>query len=439
MSGALRIFHSAGGVAAPHLPSLEALAAIEAQGSHTADHLVRARLYAAELARRLGLNQAALETLEVASVLHDVGELAVPQSILTNPAGLAPEEFEKMKTHAAVGALIVERAGLPRAAARIVRSHHERWDGSGYPDGLGGEAIPLGARILAVADCLAGELGGRSGDALESLRSGDGTAFDPRMVQIAVASHEDMERAVRQDRGAPPGRDFRAAIVAARREERLLYQLTGELGSSLNLPETLTAFDGRLKELIGYDCIAVYQVQENRLWPAYVNGESAQVFCALEIPFGEGPSGVAALTRRPVLNGNPWADAAHGQASGDSAAMRSALAIPLEWSGEVIAVLSLYHAAPEAFGSQDLRILLAVGGKLAVAVAHALHEERAGQLAAVDTLTGLPNRRALFQRLDAELARCRRSHSALGLVVFEIDGFPLHGGPGGHRGRGPAE
>jgi diguanylate cyclase (GGDEF)-like protein/putative nucleotidyltransferase with HDIG domain len=434
MSGALRIFHSAGGVAAPHLPSLEALAAIEAQGSHTADHLVRARLYAAELARRLGLNQAALETLEVASVLHDVGELAVPQSILTNPAGLAPEEFEKMKTHAAVGALIVERAGLPRAAARIVRSHHERWDGSGYPDGLGGEAIPLGARILAVADCLAAAAPDcPSGAAIGTLRAGHGTAFDPRVVEVAVASHEAMERAVRLA-SPPPGRGFRAAIGAARREERLLYQLTAELGSSLSVPDTLSAFDGRLKDLVGYRCMALYLVRESRLSPAYVNGEGAQTFCSLDIPFGEGPSGVAALTRRAVLNGNPWADAAHGQASGDSAAMRSALAIPLEWSGEVIAVLSLYHAAPEAFGSQDLRILLAVGGKLAVAVAHALHEERAGQLAAVDTLTGLPNRRALFQRLDAELARCRRSHSALGLVVFEIDGFPLHGGPGGHRG-----
>jgi diguanylate cyclase (GGDEF)-like protein len=230
---------------------------------------------------------------------------------------------------------------------------------------------------------------------------------------------------------APAGRDFRAQIGAARREERLLYQLTGELGSSLNLPETLSAFDSRLKDLIGYRCMALYQARENRLSPAYVNGESAQVFCALEIPFGEGPSGVAALTRQPVLNGNPWADAAHGRASSDTAAMRSTLAIPLESGGEVIAVLALYHTAPDAFGSEDVRILLALRGKLAVAAEHALHQERADQLAAVDALTGLPNRRALFQRLDAELARCRRSHSTLGLVVFEIDGFPRNGGPTG--------
>src|ERR1035438_4651433 len=216
MSGALRIFRPAGGAAAPHLPSLEALAlAIEVQGSHAPDHVVRARLYAVELARRLGLNQADLGALEVACVLHDVGELAVPQSILSKSGGLTPEEFERMKTHAAVGALIVERAGLPRLAARIVRGHHEHWDGSGYPDGLGGEAIPLGARILAVADCLAGAAPGSlacsiTEAALQALRAGRGTVFDPRVAEVAVASHEAMERAVRLGSGAPGGREFRA-------------------------------------------------------------------------------------------------------------------------------------------------------------------------------------------------------------------------------------
>jgi len=298
MSGALRFFRPAGGVSPPHLPSLEALAlAIEVQGSHAPDHVLRSRLYAVELARRLGLNQAGLEALEVACILHDVGELAVPQSILSKSGCLTPEEFERMKTHAAMGALIVERAGLPRLAVRIVRGHHERWDGSGFPDGLGGEAIPLGARILAVADCLAGATPDRpAGAALQALRTGRGTAFDPRVAEVAAESHEVMERAVRLASLAPAGRDFRTPIAAARREERLLYQLTGELGSSLSLADTLSAFDSRLKDLIDYRCMAVYQVREGRLSPAYVNGEGAQVFCSLEIPFGEGPSGVAALT-----------------------------------------------------------------------------------------------------------------------------------------------
>jgi diguanylate cyclase (GGDEF)-like protein len=180
----------------------------------------------------------------------------------------------------------------------------------------------------------------------------------------------------------------------------------------------LSACDGRLKDLIGYDCIVLYAVRENHLSPAYVNGQNPQLFRPIEIPCGEGPSGTAAATRQPVVNGDPRADAPHAVTVG------SALAVPLESAGEAIAVLTLYREAPDAFGSEDLRILLAIRDKLALAVEHALKQERADRLSAVDALTGLPNRRALFQRLDAELARCRRSHAPLAVLVCEIDGLP---------------
>ena len=374
-------------------PGLETLAlAIEAQGSHRPDHLVRTRLYAVELARRLGLDQASMETLQLAAILHDVGEMAVPQSILSKSDDLTPQEFEKMKAHAPAGAAILEHAGFPLEAARMVRGHHEHWDGTGYPDGLRHEAIPLGARILAVADCLAA-----GGDALQLLAAGSGTIFDPRIVQVVLDGHAAMERAVQEACDALPARDFCSAIGAAWREDRLLSQLNSELGSSLSLPETLSACDGRLRELIGYDAIVLYEVRENRLSPVYVRGHNAQLFGSFDIANGEGPSGVAAATRRAVLNGEPRAGAV--------------LAVPLESSGEssgqAIAVLALCHQARDAFGSEDLRILLAIREKLALAVEHALQHERTDRLTAVDTATGLPNRRALFQRLDADLARCR--------------------------------
>ena len=395
-------------------PGLETLAlAIGAQGSHRPDHLVRARLYAVELASRLGLDQAGLEALQLAAILHDVGEMAVPQSILSKSGDLTPQEFEKMKTHAPVGAAIVERAGFPLAAARMVRGHHEHWDGTGYPDGLRHEAIPLGARILAVADCLAD-----GGDALQALRAGSGTIFDPRIVQVALESHAAIERAVRQACDALPAPDFRAAIGAARREDRLLSQLNSELGSSLSLPETLSACDGRLRDLIGYDCIALYAVRENRLSPAYVNGTERPALLLVRHSLRRGTfrSGC-----RDAPAGAQWRSAGRCR---DAVSLSSALAVPLESGGEAIAVLALYHEARDAFGSEDLRILLAIRDKLALAVEHALQHERADRLAAVDTVTGLPNRRALFQRLDADLARCRRNRATLAVLVCEIDGLP---------------
>ncbi len=142
-------------MASLHLRTIEALAlAIEAKDHTTHDHLQRVQIYAVEVGRELGLDSATLEALRAAALLHDIGKLAVPEHIISKPGKLTREEFEKMKIHPVVGAEILERVRFPYPVTPIVRSHHEKWDGSGYPDGLKGEEIPIGARILAAVDCL---------------------------------------------------------------------------------------------------------------------------------------------------------------------------------------------------------------------------------------------------------------------------------------------
>src|SRR5205814_9507049 len=109
---------------------------------------------AVEVAKELGVCPAEMEALHAAALLHDIGKLAVPEHIISKPGRLSPEEFEKMKIHTLVGAEILERVRFPYPVVPIVRAHHEKWDGSGYPLGLKGAEIPIGARILSAVDCL---------------------------------------------------------------------------------------------------------------------------------------------------------------------------------------------------------------------------------------------------------------------------------------------
>jgi len=138
-----------------HIRTIETLAlAIEAKDQTTHEHLRRVQYYAYEIGKQMGLTEPDLNALRAASLLHDIGKLAVPEHIITKPGKLTPQEFEKMKIHPIVGAEILEQVNFPYAVAPIVKAHHERWDGSGYPFGLAGDEIPLGARILAAVDCL---------------------------------------------------------------------------------------------------------------------------------------------------------------------------------------------------------------------------------------------------------------------------------------------
>ncbi len=154
-----------------------------------------------ELGKRLHLSPDELEALRAAALLHDIGKLGVPENIISKPGRLTPEEFEKMKIHPIVGAEILERVQFPYPVVPIVRAHHERWDGTGYPDGLCGESIPIGARILAAVDCLdalTSDRQYRSGITLEQsinhVASESGRAFDPKVVALLKQNYLELEK-----------------------------------------------------------------------------------------------------------------------------------------------------------------------------------------------------------------------------------------------------
>ena len=157
-----------------HLATIEALAlAIDAKDQTSQTHIRRVQLYATSVARALGMSENEVQGVKTAALLHDIGKLAVPEHILSKPGPLTPEEFQKIRAHPKVGADIVSSVPFPYPVAPLILSHHERWDGKGYPSGLKGDEIPLGARILSVVDYFDALMAERPYHKAMSLRRGD--------------------------------------------------------------------------------------------------------------------------------------------------------------------------------------------------------------------------------------------------------------------------
>src|SRR4030081_1476592 len=444
-----------------HMRTIEALAlAIEAKDQTTHDHLQRVRVYAVEVAKELKVDREGMEALQAAALLHDIGKLAIPEHIISKPGRLTPEEFEKMKIHPVVGAEILERVRFPYPVVPIVRAHHEKWDGSGYPLGLKGTQIPIGARILAAVDFLDALASDRQyrralplEEAMSRLEEESGKSFDPKVVHVLERRYTELEQLVRErieslglaklstevkvDRGLEPAAGFATAtkptqipdgsfltsIAAARMEAQTLFELSQDLGASLSLGETLSVFSVKLRALVPYDAIAIYVRHGEELVPEYVNGDNFRLFASLRIPIGQGLSVWVAQNLKPILKGNPSVEPGYLNDASKYSTLSSALAVPLEGLQGVVGVVALYHADKDFFTSDHLRILLAVSSKMALAIENALKYEQAESSATTDYLTGLPNARSLFLQLDRELARCKRDTTTLTVMVSDMDGF----------------
>jgi putative nucleotidyltransferase with HDIG domain len=407
-----------------HLRTIEALAlAIEAKDQTTGDHLQRVRIYAMELARELGLSEDETEALQAASVLHDIGKLAVPEHIISKPGKLTPEEFEKMKIHPIVGAEILEQVDFPYPVVPIVRAHHEKWDGSGYPNGLSGEDIPMGARILAAVDCLDALASDRQyrralplDDAMAKVASESGVSFDPRVVEILQRRYVELEKQAKEqplqappklstdikvERGlAPdagfaepekaaahetPTRDHLDLMAAAGREGEALVELAGV---SLSVEDVLSLLSVRVKRLVPHDSMAVYVLRNKVLVPEFVSGENFRLFSSLRIPIGEGLSGWVAQNCKPILNGNPSVEPGYLNDPSRFSTLRSALAVPLQGAGSVVAVLALYRVRADGFTRDELEVLQVLGAKLGVAIEDALQRSSRGEIRVAASAAG---------------------------------------------------
>jgi putative nucleotidyltransferase with HDIG domain len=410
-----------------HLRTIEGLAmAIEAKDQGTHRHLLRVRVYVAELGKLMGLDQPMMQALLTASFLHDIGKLAVPEYIINKPGKLTREEFEKMKIHPVVGADILERVRFPYPVVPIVRSHHESWDGTGYPDGLKGEDIPIGARLLTAVDCfdaLASERPYRKAlpldEAIAFVKSRAGIQFDPEIAELLAKHYQQLEEMARKQieeieplktdlaiiRGAAPGAGFepensapelsdRAGrapafaivagqnrpdagspdLVAAASQAVTTISALGRItGRALNAREICYAISISLRSLVPFDCIAVYLKSGESLLPHFLDCASGLALSMQKVPIGAGLSGWVAENARSIVNGNPTVEPNYLHDSGVLTAASSALSIPLlDKSGAVFGVLSLYASASAAFSKDHLRILQGIEPEFSLALQNAL-------------------------------------------------------------------
>jgi putative methionine-R-sulfoxide reductase with GAF domain len=311
-----------------------------------------------------------------------------------------------MKIHPIVGAEILEQVRFPYPVVPIVRAHHEKWDGSGYPLGLAGEAIPIGARILAAVDCLDALASDRQyrkalplDDAMAKVASEAGTSFDPKIVRILQRRYIELEKLaseqplqappklstdIKVERGSAPAAgfaeasepvgtsasssDFNERIPRARKQSQEILELVRRAGSSLCLEDIFSMVSVRLKHLVPHDSMAVYCPLGDNLSAKFVSGENFRLFSSLRIPLGEGLSGWVAENHKAILNGNPSVEPGYLNDPTKYSTLRSALAVPIEADSKVVSVLALYRVAQDAFTRDDLLLLEAAVAGLGAAI-----------------------------------------------------------------------
>ena len=367
--------------------------AIEAKDGVTSDHIHRVQAYAMGLARALGVaDEPTLKAIEAAALLHDTGKLAIPEHILNKPGKLTAHEFETMKTHVDIGADILASIDFPYPVVPIVRAHHEQWSGKGYPRGLRGEEIPIGARILSVVDCFDALTSDRpyrpaltDAAALEIIQQGRGTMYDPAVVdtfarvyhQIAPSSlpQPKLDAVLTTIRGnatapaagiAPAPVAVPAATTAAAPAELLAFVSLARLAAGTPTLADIGALAGsHLRHVAPGATVALFGLDRTRsqLTAQYVTGPAAAAVAGLAVRLGDRLTGWVGANLRAMPN----ADARLDLLESTPGTVRSASALPLIADGTLVGVLTLY--SPEPLSDDQSRTIEMIAPQLAAAVA----------------------------------------------------------------------
>jgi diguanylate cyclase (GGDEF)-like protein/putative nucleotidyltransferase with HDIG domain len=428
-----------------YLRTVESLAlAVDAKDQTTYGHIRRVRAYATGLARLCGIKDPdELKAIETGSLLHDIGKIAIEDYILNKPGRLSKQEFEKIKVHATAGDEILQQVQFPFPVAKYVRSHHERWDGLGYPDGLKGEEIPLGARILAVADAFDAirfsrpyKLSMATDEAIDVLRTQAGIVYDPKLIHLFIDNINDLEKAaVRESENAPQltfrdlfgtvdrarsvspqnpaiNRDIPSALVQ-------IAELCSTIAGNLDVRDILPVFCRRMERIVSFTTCAFYLSDgDNGIAAAHVSGKFSELLKGHSIGMGKGISGWVAAYGRPMINTGPALD--FQGIDGKFTSFTDALVVPIVCEDESLGTISLYAEKPISYGQYDLNILEILASLLAPMIAESKKQEPSTSQDAVDPTTKIHRIPYLTAVGPQLISLAGKNRTPLSLIYMEI-------------------
>jgi putative nucleotidyltransferase with HDIG domain len=386
-----------------YLSTVETLAmAIDAKDDVTHSHVVRVQAYAIGLARALGItDELELKAIEAAALLHDTGKLAVPEHILNKPGKLTEAEFEKMKRHVDVGADILSLVQFPYPVVPIVHCHHENWDGTGYPRGIAGEDIPIGARILSVVDCFDAITSDRpyrgrmtEAAALQILRERSGRMYDPhvvatfievyRSIPIApgdvVAGHEVLQRIHQSRHEIAAPREPVADLAGAAADLPAFGSLARTAAGEGCVADILALGSALLADVMPGSTVAWFlpDAAHDRLVVAGAFGPAAAALRGTSVPVGERLTGWVAARRQPIINSDATLDLG-ARVDAVTPSLSRCISLPLIVGDALVAVLTLYTAALDGFTADHARLVQSVAPDLARAIDAAVRTQSASR------------------------------------------------------------
>jgi diguanylate cyclase (GGDEF)-like protein/putative nucleotidyltransferase with HDIG domain len=454
-----------------HMNTIESLAiAIDAKDQTTHGHVRRTQIYAVQMGNLFEVSEPERQALFAGALLHDIGKLAVPEYILNKPGKLTEAEFAKMKIHPTVGGDILRRVNFPYPVEDIVRFHHEKWDGSGYPKGLRGEQIPLVARIISVVDFYDAtrcdrpyRKGMKREESLALLQSMASAAFDPRVVQKFVENVEQFDQLIASEDikeqvpseivaddyrtgtkpdaglapdvlGSPEETNGFKVITQAQREVFALHEIAQTIGSSLNINDTVTLVANKLRAIVPFDTCAIFVVNDRsgKAQAIHSSGEHEEVFSQRRMNVGDGITGWVVANGRSMTNASPELDLV-GVPEEIVRQYRGVLVSPLLREDGAFGAISLYSKARTSYTTEHVRLLESVCQHASSALNNALTFERTKESALTDPLTELPNARGFYMMLEQRIAEGQRmNRESLAVLSMDIDDFKTINDEYGH-------